>query len=139
MNNSQRALSSMIAVVAVDGVNDAPVKLAGKLGLAKGHFVHVIPGVSPGLHENVERAESFIARQKAEQELAPRYQREGWTFEVCESAESVGHELCAAAERHRAELLVVGHSSRAWIETLLMGSTAVYCTKNSKCSVLVAK
>jgi nucleotide-binding universal stress UspA family protein len=130
----------MIAVVAVDGVNDAPVKLASKLGVAKGTFVHVIPG--PGgelLHENVEKAESFIARRRAEQELAPRYQREGWTFEVVESPHEFGRALCDFAENAKADLLVVGHSSRTWVEHLLMGSVAVYVTKHATCSVLVAK
>ncbi len=130
----------MKVVVAVDGVNDAPFRLSDKLGFKEGWLVHVINGVSgEPLHDNVERVESYLQQKKAMEEVAPRYQREGWTFEVVASPDTVGKALCAFAEKVGADLLVIGHSEGWSLDHLLMGSNAAYCTKHAKCSVLVAK
>lgn len=127
-------------VVAVDGVNSAPVELAARLACKRGIFAIVIPagGGGDALHTNVDRVESYMARKKAE-ELRGAYTRPGWTFDIVESDDSVGKALCAYAASVKADLLVIGHSTKFSLDHLLLGSNAVYCTKNAPCSVLVAK
>lgn len=122
-------------MVAVDGVNDAPVVLASRLSCKRGFFVFVIPAGGGGdmMHNNVDRVESYMARKKAEEELAkPKYKRDGWTVQVLESDDAVGKALCQFAERVKADVLVIGHSTKFSLDHLLLGSNAVYCTKVTK-------
>jgi nucleotide-binding universal stress UspA family protein len=51
----------------------------------------------------------------------------------------IGKSICTFAEKVGANLIVIGHSSSFSLDHLLLGSNAVYCAKNAKCSVLVAK
>ena len=71
-------MDSFVAVVAVDGVNDAPFHLSAKFPVSRGYFVTVIPGSGGGFepfHNDIERVESYKERKKAEEQIKPKYQR----------------------------------------------------------------
>ncbi len=48
-----------------------------------------------------------------------------------------GQEICAAARRWQADLIVVGRRDRSGIEELLLGSTSNYVMHHAPCSVLI--
>jgi nucleotide-binding universal stress UspA family protein len=47
--------------------------------------------------------------------------------------------LCAAAEKHRADLLVVGSHGYGAIKRALLGSVSDYCAHHVHCSVMIVK
>jgi nucleotide-binding universal stress UspA family protein len=49
------------------------------------------------------------------------------------------HVLCAAAEKHRADLLVVGSHGYGAIKRALLGSVSDYCAHHVHCSVMIVK
>jgi hypothetical protein len=72
------ASEPLVAVVAVDGENDAPFKMSAKLPVSKGFFVTVIAAGAPGdgglFHSDIERVENYKQRKRAE-ELRSKYVR----------------------------------------------------------------
>ncbi|XP_066317178.1 uncharacterized protein [Miscanthus floridulus] len=47
--------------------------------------------------------------------------------------------LCGAAEKHRADLLVVGSHGYGAIKRALLGSVSDYCAHHAHCSVMIVK
>jgi nucleotide-binding universal stress UspA family protein len=120
---------SLLAVVAVDGMNDMPRQLSDKLGISKGYFVTVI---------RLDDSNGMERGKAMEQLLASQYQREGWKGEVIEANQgSIGRSLCDFVETVNADLLIIGHSTKR--ADHLFGSTAQSCIRHCKCSVVIAK
>jgi nucleotide-binding universal stress UspA family protein len=58
-------------------------------------------------------------------------------FEVVEG--DARNVLCEAAERHHAEMLVVGNHGYGAIKRAVLGSVSDYCTHHAHCTVMIVK
>lgn len=137
-----------MVVVAVDGSDgsEVAVELAQRLpSVSKGFFVFVLPSsqhsfLSDPLHDNVDRIESYMLEKKADEvaaRLSSRFPK--WSFEKVRSDEDAGACLLKVCREKNASLLVMGRS-RSAVDHLLLGSTSLYCVRNSdQCPVLLAK
>jgi nucleotide-binding universal stress UspA family protein len=47
--------------------------------------------------------------------------------------------LCSAAEKHRADLLVLGSHGYGAVKRALLGSVSDYCAHHAHCSVMIVK
>lgn len=133
-------------VVAVDGINSAPVDLALKLAGPndKGVFLFVEPETPQGFladpfHDQIARVEEYQTQKKAKT-LREAFDSLHDNFEFVELASSdiVGKAVCDYANEKNATMVVMGKSS-SLIDELLLGSNSIWAVRNSLVPVLVAR
>ena len=121
------------------------VELATRLGVEKVHALFVVETrlTAPYLPDfSAARLSGLMeeARQHADKKLAEyrtRFASDRFQF-TTETAEGIPHqEIVAAAERHGANLLVIGAHGHGFVSRLVVGSQTERVLRHAPCPVLV--
>ncbi|MGI5456489.1 universal stress protein [Streptomyces sp. CA-249302] len=135
-------------LVAYDDSPGARTALERSVGLARLYGSELIAvAVEAHLPYDEEPAEGTAGNLAIEARACHRWLADarryaaghGVAFDGETHAGHPAQEIVRAAERHRADLIVVGHSGRSSVWGRFLGSTAEKVSRHSPCSVLIVR
>lgn len=125
-----RAFGSKVVVANVTPAEPLPPLGAGAFGLMP-YLADPVPqlGEAPQAHE--------AARQEHREHVRVLFAADAIPVEFADAVGQPAEELCALAQQHSADLIVVGTHEPGFLERLLAGSISQAVARRARCDVLI--